>query len=81
MGTMIKVSEELLNDSFFDLESYISREFAPPHRRQGGRSLLTGDGSGKPLGILAASGGAETAAQPASATAITADELIDLFYS
>ncbi len=28
LGTMIKVSEELLNDSVFDLESYISREFA-----------------------------------------------------
>ena len=28
LGTMIKVSEELLNDSVFDLESYIAREFA-----------------------------------------------------
>ena len=42
---------------------------------------FTGDGSGKPLGILAASGGAETGITAASATAITADELIDLFYS
>ena len=54
---MIKVSEELLNDSVFDLESYISREFA---RRIGAKeeeAFFTGDGSGKPLGILAASGG------------------------
>ena len=28
LGTLIKVSEELLNDSVFDLQSYISREFA-----------------------------------------------------
>ncbi|MCL5982375.1 MAG: phage major capsid protein, partial [Firmicutes bacterium] len=28
LATMIKVSEELLNDSVFDLESYIAREFA-----------------------------------------------------
>ena len=35
----------------------------------------------QPLGILAASGGAETGITAASATAITADELIDLFYS
>ena len=78
---MIKVSEELLNDSVFDLESYISREFA---RRVGAKeeeAFFTGDGSGKPLGILAASGGAETGITAASATAITADELIDLFYS
>lgn len=81
LGTMIKVSEELLNDSVFDLESYISREFA---RRIGAKeeeAFFTGDGSGKPLGILAATGGAETGVTTASATAVTADELMDLFYS
>ena len=81
VGTMIKVSEELLNDSVFDLEAYISREFA---RRIGAKeeeAFFTGDGSGKPLGVLAATGGAETGVTAASATAITADELMDLFYS
>lgn len=81
LGTLIKVSEELLNDSIFDLESYISTEFA---RRIGAKeeeAFFTGDGSGKPLGILATSGGAETGVTAASATAITADELMDLFYS
>ena len=81
LGTFLKVSDELLNDSVFDLPSYISTEFA---RRIGAKeeeAFFTGDGSGKPLGILAASGGAETGITAASATAITADELIDLFYS
>ena len=81
LGTLIKVSEELMNDSIFDLESYISAEFA---RRIGAKeeeAFFTGDGSGKPLGILAASGGAETGVTAVSATAITADELMDLFYS
>ncbi len=81
LGTMIKVSEELLNDSVFDLQSYISREFA---RRIGAReeeAFFTGDGKGKPLGVLAATGGAETGATAASATAVTADEMMDLFYS
>ena len=81
VGTMIKVSEELLNDSVFDLESYIAKEFA---RRIGAKeeeAFFTGDGSGKPLGILAATGGAETGVTAASSTAITADELMDLFYS
>lgn len=81
LGTMIKVSEELLNDSVFDLESYISREFG---RRIGAKeeeAFFTGDGSGKPTGVLAATGGAQTGVTAASATAITADELIDLFYS
>ena len=81
LGTMIKVSEELLNDSVFDLQSYITREFA---RRIGSReeeAFFTGNGTGKPLGILAATGGAETGITAASATAVTADELIDLYYS
>lgn len=81
LGTMIKVSEELLADSVFDLEAYISKEFA---RRIGSReeeSFFNGDGKGKPLGILAATGGAEVGVTAASATAITADEVIDLFYS
>lgn len=81
LGTMIKVSEELLNDSVFDLESYISKEFA---RRIGAaeeEAFFTGNGTGKPTGILAKTGGAEVGVTAASATAITADELIDLFYS
>ena len=81
LGTMIKVSEELLNDSVFDLEGYITREFA---RRIGSKeeeAFFTGNGTGKPLGILAATGGAETGITAASATAVTADELIDLYYS
>jgi HK97 family phage major capsid protein len=81
LGTMIKVSEELLNDSVFDLESYIAKEFA---RRIGAKeeeAFFTGNGTGKPLGVLAASGGAGTGVTTAAAAAITADELIDLYYA
>lgn len=81
LGTTIKVSEELINDSVFDLEGYISKEFA---RRIGNReedAFFNGDGSGKPTGILATKGGAQIGVTAASATAITADEVIDLFYS
>ncbi|MGJ4852031.1 phage major capsid protein [Bacillota bacterium Meth-B3] len=81
LATMIKVSEELLNDSVFDVPSYIAREFA---RRIGAaeeEAFFTGNGSGKPLGILATTGGAETGVTAASATAITMDEVMDLFYS
>lgn len=81
LGTTIKVSEELIRDSVFDLEAYISREFA---RRIGAReeeSFFQGDGNGKPLGILADAGGAEVGTTAASATAITADEIMDLFHS
>ena len=81
LATMIKVSEELLNDSVFDVPAYIAKEFA---RRIGAaeeEAFFTGNGTGKPLGILAATGGAQTGVTAASATAITMDEVMDLFYS
>ncbi len=81
LATMIKVSEELLNDSVFDIASYIAREFA---RRIGSaeeEGFFTGNGAGKPTGILNATGGAEVGVTTAGATAITMDEVMDLFYS
>jgi len=81
LATMIKVSEELLNDSVFNLESYIAKEFG---RRIGAKeeeAFFVGDGTGKPIGIFNATGGAGVGITTASATAITIDEIMDLFYS
>lgn len=81
VATMIKVSEELLNDSAFDLEGYFRTEFA---RRIGSKeeeAFITGNGTGKPTGIFHTTGGAELGVTTAAGTAITSDELIDLFYS
>jgi len=81
LGTLIKVSNELLADSVFNLEAYISKEFA---RRIGSReedSFFNGDGTGKPTGILHDTLGAEVGVTTKSATEITADEVIELFYS
>lgn len=80
LATTIKVSDELLHDSVFDVPSYIAREFA---RRIGAaeeEAFFVGDGVGKPTGLLAASG-AEVGTTAASATAITFDEVMDLYYS
>lgn len=81
LGTLIKVSNELLNDSVFNLENYISKEFA---RRIGNKeedAFFNGNGTGKPTGIFNSTGGADVGVTTASSTAITADEIIDLFYS
>lgn len=81
LATMIKVSEELLNDSVFNLESYIAKEFA---RRIGAKeeeAFFIGDGIGKPTGVFNTTGGAALGVTTASATAITLDEIMDLFYS
>jgi HK97 family phage major capsid protein len=80
LATMIKVSDELLNDNVFNLESYISQEFA---RRIGAKeeeAFFVGDGSGKPTGIFNITGGASDGVTTAAA-AISFDDVMDLFYS
>lgn len=81
LATMIKVSDELLHDSVFDVASYIAREFA---RRIGAaeeEAFFTGNGTGKPTGLLHTTGGAEVGVTAKSTTALTFDEAMDLFYS
>ena len=80
VGTIIKVSEELLNDSAFDLEKYFQDEFA---RRIGAKeeeAFFIGNGTGKPTGIFNATGGAQDGATTAGAS-ITFDDVMELFYS
>ena len=81
LATMIKISEEPLNDSVFNLEQYIAREFG---RRIGAKeeeAFFVGNGTGKPTGILHSTGGAAVGLTAASSTAITMDELLDLYHS
>ena len=81
VATRIKVSEELLNDSAFDLEGYFVSEFGRRIGNKEEEAFFTGNGSGKPTGILDGTAGADVGVTTASASAITADEIIDLFYS
>ena len=65
----------------FDLEDYIIDEFSKALGNAEEDSFINGNGTGKPLGILAATGGADVGVTTAGATAITADEVINLVYS
>ena len=81
LATAIRISQELLNDSAFDLAAFIAHEF---QRRAGAaeeEAIISGDGSHKPIGLLHDTLGAEVGVTTASTTAITADELIDLQHS
>ncbi len=78
LGSIMKVSDELLQDSVFDLTGYIGRNFG---RRLGNAeeaAFVDGDGSSKPTGVTT---GATAAVTAASATVVTSDELIDLYHS
>ena len=78
LSTMIKVSEELLNDNVFNLERYIAKEFARRIGRSEEDAFVKGNGTGKPTGIFVSG---EVGVTTASATAITIDEIIDLYHS
>lgn len=78
LGTIIKVSEELLQDAFFDVQSYLARNFAKRFGLAEEAAFIAGDNSGKPNGIVQGSGLGVTAA---GAAAVTSDELIDLYHA
>lgn len=81
LTALIKISEELLNDSAFDLEGYFRDEFTKRMSDAEETAFITGDGNGKPLGLFSDTEGAEVGVTAASATEITADEIINLYYS
>lgn len=77
----VKVTEELLYDNAFGLENYLIRAFSRALANAEEDAFLNGDGTGKPLGIFAEQGGGEIGVTAASATEITADEIINLVYA
>lgn len=78
---LIKVSEELLNDSAFDLESYFNQEFARKIGEAEDEAFVIGDGNSKPYGIFNDTEGGEVGVTAGSTVNVTADEIIDLYYS
>lgn len=78
LTTLIKVSEELLQDSAFNLEGYISAKFAQRMGAKEEEGFLIGNGTNQPRGVVL---DAEVGVTAAASNAITADEIIDLYYS
>lgn len=77
-ATQMKLSWELMQDSGFDMEDETVSVFGPRFGRAMNTSCTTGTGSSQPNGAVTASSLGKTAA---SATAITFNEIIDLFHS
>lgn len=77
---LVKVSIELLQDSMFDLESYIAAEFARAFAIAEEEAFCVGDGTDRPSGIFTEKGG-QIGVKAANAVSVTADELISLVYA
>ncbi len=76
----VKVTEELLYDNAFNLESHILDQFTKALSNAEEDAFLNGDGQGKPLGIFAATGGGQIGVTTSGAS-ITADEVLNLIYA
>ncbi|MCD6433705.1 MAG: phage major capsid protein [Sulfurimonas sp.] len=77
-GRILKVAEELLQDSISNIEAYIALKFTKSTTKAEELAFVSGDGVGKPTGFLVDAVLGKTAA---SATAITGDEIVDLWGS
>lgn len=75
----IKVTEELLYDNAFNLEGYILDQFGKALGNAEEAAFLNGDGTGKPLGLFAATGGGTVAGTLTAA--IKSDDMLDLVYA
>jgi HK97 family phage major capsid protein len=75
---LVKVSEELITDSAFDLQAYLNAEFARSFGAAEEAGFVNGSGSGQPTGIV---GGATVGVTTASASAITSDEIIGQYHA
>ena len=77
---LIRVSLQLLQDSAFDLESYLARILGTRIARITNTHFTTGDGSSKPSGVVAGAALGKTGASGQVATVTYAD-LVDLQHS
>lgn len=77
----IKITNELLNDSAFNLEDYIINNASKKIGAKEEDAFLNGDGNGKPTGIFTTAAlAANNPAETAGAT-ISGDDIINLVYA
>jgi HK97 family phage major capsid protein len=75
----IKVTEELLYDSAFNLESYITSKFTSALANAEESAFLVGKGGNQPTGIFDETAGGTVASELTAA--IKSDDLLDLVYA
>lgn len=78
-GVLVPVSNELLTDSGFDIQSVIAEQAGNALGFILNNEHTVGDGTGNPNGIVTAAGSGVTGA--GTAGGFTADELVDLVYT
>ena len=81
LGTMIKVSNELLHDSAFDIAAYIADRFGVCMGNAEEKAFIIGTGEKQPTGLLHDTNGAELGVTAGAEDALTFDDIYQLYYS
>ena len=81
LGTMIKVSNELLHDSAFDIAAYIADRFGVCMGNAEEKAFIAGTGEKQPTGLLHDTNGAQLGVTAAAEGTVTFDEIFQLYYS
>lgn len=77
----VKITNELLYDNAFGLESYIINEFGKALGNAEEDAFLNGDGNKKPLGLFHKNGGATADVTTSAAGKIDTDDILNLIYA
>lgn len=77
-ASQVRVSMQLLQDNAFDLNAFLAESMGERIARATNAAFTTGSGSSQPQGIIT---GATLGNTAASATAIAADDILDLVHS
>ncbi len=76
----VKITEELLYDNAFNLESYLTAQFGKALGNAEEDAFLNGDGTGKPTGIFDGTNGGKVSVT-AETVKVTGDNIMDLIYA
>jgi len=79
LGGIIKVSRELLQDTSINFDAYMANQIARGIDKAESPAFATGNGSGKPTGYVT-SATVGTNSTTAAVAAVTADEIVDIFF-
>ena len=83
VGRMLRISDELLEDSSFNISSYIAKSLGKSIAMAEEKAFLTGNGGGEPGGIIGSSGAASggiVQIQTSVSRSLSGDDLIKIVY-
>ena len=83
VGRMLRISDELLEDSSFNISSYIAKSLGKSIAMAEEKAFLTGNGGGEPGGIIGPSGAASggiVQIQTSVSRSLSGDDLIKIVY-